>query len=275
MSRVYFVCNWGIHKYMCEYIESVSQLFDSRLIEWPQYRDNKDDIIIFIQTLPDNISESQLKRSYLLNTEQLTIQNHLNYILNASKIVSIIDYSHANITILLDQGVKAYYLPYIPNSNEIYNYKKIYDSCIVNALTLFPRRLSVVHANNKITNITDSWGKERDDYLFRHKILVNIHAGDDYKVLEEIRCNRCINNKIIVITEKSQADDYYPYKNNIIECDYDDIPKMVDEVLNNYEFYYEKLFKNFDINTINQKYMSLIDVPFQQKIPNPFHHSWG
>jgi hypothetical protein len=265
MSKIYFLYDENIYNYISEYLESISQLFDCSVVSWHEYKTNEDDILVWIERLPDNISESQLKRSYLLNIEQLTRQYWLGIILNTSKIVPIIDYSYANISILLKHGIKAYYLPYIPNNNEIYNYEKIHDCCIV-SLPIYPRRSAIVNMNNKITNIANSWGKERDDYLFRHKILVNIHVDYNFRVFEEIRCNRSIYNKMIIITEKSETDLYCPYKNNMIECDYDDIPKMVDEVLNNYEFYHQKLFGNFDIDKIKDTYISLIDVPFKQTI---------
>ena len=114
------------------------------------------------------------------------------------------------------------------------------------------RRNYIFNEIKKFTDITDlkGWGKERDDLLFKYKILVNIHFDNDYNIFEQIRCNRCIFNNIIVITETS-LDENYELKDYIIECDYNDIINKVKEVVNNYDYYYNKLFNNFNLENIN------------------------
>lgn len=63
---------------------------------------------------------------------------------------------------------------------------------------------------------------------------------------------------MIVITEKGNHD-YYELKDYFIECEYEDIVKVAKEVLANYDYYYNKLFANFDIIKIHSNHKRLID----------------
>ena len=50
-------------------------------------------------------------------------------------------------------------------------------------------------------DIVAGWGQERDQELFKHKILVNIGLSHDRMIFEALRCYRCLFNKMIVISE--------------------------------------------------------------------------
>ena len=100
--------------------------------------------------------------------------------------------------------------------------------------------------------------KTRDEHLFKHKIALNIHFNERFKIFEQMRCNRCVFNKMIVITEKSLDVDY-ELKPYIIECDYDELVDTVIDVLENYDFYYNKLFDNFNIEQIQENYLKISD----------------
>ena len=63
---------------------------------------------------------------------------------------------------------------------------------------------------------------------------------------------------MIVITEKSEDIDF-ELKEFIIECKYEDLVTTTIHVLQNYEYYYNMLFKNFDIDLIKTKYKSIGD----------------
>jgi len=254
-KKVCFVYRLDIKCIMCEYIDTISKNFN--IVESTDYNDQN---IIFahIQDIPSELTESQIEHSFLINIEQMT-NWHFDRVISYNPNICIIDYSQANIDILVSNGKlrnKIFYIPYCPNDNEIFNYEKIYDCCTIDPDT--SRRFDCI---NKIPNIDiiKGWGKERDDKLFRYKIIVNVHKHNDWQIYEEIRCNRCTFNKMIVITEKSLPDPKNPIKDHIIECNYDDIPAMVEEVRNNYEFYYNKLFGNFDIEKIKLEYAGITD----------------
>ena len=69
--------------------------------------------------------------------------------------------------------------------------------------------------------------------------------------MESIRCNRCVYNKMIVISDIREDMDSYPLKNNVIFVEYDKLTDKVIEVLNNYENYYQKLgLDTLDLNKI-------------------------
>ena len=84
-------------------------------------------------------------------------------------------------------------------------------------------------------DIISGWKKERDEKLFTYKILLNLCNEKDYKIFESLRCDRCIFNKMIVISDKK--DDMYSYylKDYIIFEDYNKIADKAIEVLNNYD----------------------------------------
>ncbi len=94
----------------------------------------------------------------------------------------------------------------------------------------------------KINNICGFNLEDRDIPLFQHKILLNIHFNENYKIYEEIRCTRCTLNNMIVITEESDNLSEYMYYDKIIEVKYDEIVDKTIEVLENYDDYYKKLF---------------------------------
>jgi len=68
---------------------------------------------------------------------------------------------------------------------------------------------------------------------------------------------------MIVITETSEDIDF-ELKEFIIECKYEDLVTTTMNVLQNYEYYYNILFKNFDIDLIKNKYKIISDEFFKQ-----------
>ena len=273
---IYMYSYSGFIKYFIDYIKSIIVNhnefvlivdYDELKIIMNNINNNK---IIFIKYIPylSDISNI-INQIYVLNTEQLSEPDNAlpmqNYITNNIK---IIDYSKANIQCLSSLNIKTniLYIPYSVNNNEIYNYDKIYDVAYVG---WFPNdiinyRTNIIN-NLKKTNIQinhiEGFDTDRDKLLFKHKILLNIHYNEKYKILEQIRCNRCIFNKVIVITEKSLDIDY-ELKNYIIECEYDKLVETTIDVLNNYTYYYNKLFSNFDIDKISKDYFKITNDTF-------------
>ena len=195
---------------------------------------------------------------YLLNTEQLSKDEWVQTLRHNP--IKIIDYSLANIQCLLQYRKDLYYLPYMVNRNEIMNYEKIYDIACIGCWT-DSYRLNITNQIPNI-NIIEGYGKERDEKLFRHKILLNVHFNERFKIFEQMRCNRCIMNKMIVISEKSLDMDF-ELKKYIIECEYCDLVSTTKKVLENYEFYYNKLFADFDIDFIEKNYKEIADKTIQ------------
>lgn len=255
---IYFICCKNKIHFFIEYIDSLQYNYKNIQIiaSLPKCIDYSSKYI-FIQNIP-NISYEILNKldCYLLNTEQLSKPEWISYLLSTN--VKILDYSLSNIECYLPYKSNIYYLPYMVNKNEIFNYDKIYNVAAVGCWDDSYR----MNITNKIQNINiiDGFGMDRDERLFKHKILLNVHFNERFKIFEQLRCNRCIFNKMIVITERSlHIND--ELKEYIIECDYDDLVSTTKHVLENYDFYYNKIFKNFDIDRIEIMYKKIND-PF-------------
>jgi hypothetical protein len=251
-----FACENKIYKYFFEYLESLKKYIKHDFLLFSNEKKviknvEKYDILIFMHNLPNFILENEnlKKKSFVINTEQITKKENFDKIKNFN--VNIIDYSYSNI-LLLEKELKinSIYFPYVINKKEIYNFEKTNGICFMGLLS--ERRLKILKELKKngidVTIIKNMYMGEQDDILFKHKILINIHYYDDYNIYESLRCDRCVFNKMIVITEKSLYDDIniFNKKNKIIIENYNDLVKKIKEIYENYEIYYNKLFCDYE-----------------------------
>lgn len=244
------------YKYFVEYVESLSYASGGRIVGYKSkaqlmkkvnFKD-KISIHVFIQTCPiySRLAKVRPKLKFLtINTEQLTSDRY-NYML--TPITG--DYSDENLKYLHQSPkiAKALLLPYQYNPKDIYNYPKNKPVCTINAKS--PRRAKMLNMLRGVkVPVKDirGFGKARDILLFKHKILVNIHFRPDYNIMEQIRINRCILNKMIVISEPSEDYANLPLSKYMIICPYNDIPKKVQYVLKNYKKVHQELFKGFKV----------------------------
>ncbi len=195
---------------------------------------------------------------YFLNTEQLSLPHHCDYIKKLHPYIQIIDYSFSNFIITNQFKKNTYYLPYSINDSEIYkNIPKTKDICMIYPGNGSVRRHNIIHLlrkNGIPVDIIKGYGRERDLQLAQYKIILNIHYHLGYKIFEEIRCNRCIYNKMIVISETSILDEQYPLKEYMIKVPYLNFVQKVKEVWKNYDKYYKELFENYDEEKIKNEY---------------------
>lgn len=234
-----FLYTRGIYVYVIEYLESLSvHIKDMKIIEYTDNIDVSDltNTYIFLQDAPQTYLNS--KNVYLLNIEQLTRVDQFVRIINSGH--NLCDYSRGNIQLL--KNVPSHYLPYQYNVKEIKNIEKTNDVIFTGYLS--EHRNEILKQIPNVNIIQSGFGEERDAVLFSHKILVNVHCVPDYNIHEQIRTTRCIFNKMIVITEKSLDDECNIMKDFMIITERENIPAMVEHVLNNYEMYYNKLFAN-------------------------------
>ena len=263
-----FIIQKNLKNIIIEYIVSIHKIINnSKLI---YYEDetiiiNKNNKYIFVGLSYTNYHKFNFENCYYINLEQLTMDGtNSNYdflkpIIDLKKIknnLKLLDYSYANVNILNKNSIESKYIPYQVNEEEIFNYEKKYD--FVTCCSWNDRIMNIYNKINE--NIKNSYsighpilyGKERDDILFRSKILVNIHHREkDYFILEEIRIIRCILNKVIVISENSLDHINFILYKYIIFVDYDKLVEKTMDVLINYDNYYNKIFKDFDINEID------------------------
>ncbi len=263
--KLIFICEQKLIHYFEDYINTFHHIFNVEIFlysnnnqiiyflnNYYDLNNNFIHIFIFLQHIIPEINQNKnnILEKYkicLLNTEQLSRKNYQNIINSYNPLIYIIDYSISNLTFIHNK-YKKIYLPYQIHHNEIKNYDKINDICMI-----YPyksqRRNNIIEklkTRGINVNIISGFLGNRDKELLKYKILLNIHYDEDYKIFEELRCNRCVYNKMIVITEKSLFDDIYLLKKHLIICNYDEIVEKVIEVLNNYDFYYNYLFQSFD-----------------------------
>ena len=261
-TKFFFIdyINSIIYTYKNNYNDEIELIEDLNDLQTKIIQNHSKDRFFFLQTVPVYLN-AQEKRIYLINTEQLSKQEWVERISNYPPNIKIIDYSLANMNYLEPYRTPIYYLPYTVNINEIMNLPKTYDICtVMGCLGDYRNHIlnQLTEKNMNLTIIENKYEMERDEILFQHKILLNIHFNERFEVFEEMRCNRCILNKMIVITQKSKTVENYgafqKLRNHIIECEYDDLVNTVIDVSNRYEEYYHKLFDNFNLEEIKQDY---------------------
>ncbi len=256
------------HFYFHDYIQSIIHYIpDTKLILYTKdnycynYIKNNNilnSIIIFIQFfIRINI---QPNTYFLLNTEQLSVKRWYDALINVyNKNINIIDFSIENIKIL---GT-GFHLPYLYNPDEnFYDSSTIkpYDVAFISTKTGFIKSKRRQHIINNLSakpwvkvRFISGFKNIRDKELAKCKLLINIHFDSNYKILETLRCYRCIYNKMIVISEDCVINDSYYLNKYIIFEKYENIIEKVLEVLQNYEKYNETVFAGFDISEIEDK----------------------
>jgi len=246
-NKTYVICKRKEYQFMEDYILSFYKYINSKIVIFDSINDipdiNNIDNYIFVQIVPDEILKKINDKNnniYLINTEQMSKINDRNKINAYPKNIKMLDYAKANMKYYDNYYVK--FLSYQINYDEIYDLPKTKDICIITGLSEYRRHIvdSIINKGYPV-DIIFGWKKERDQKLFTYKILLNISFEKDYNIFESIRCDRCIFNKMIVISDKKEDMDLYYLKDYMIFEDYDKVPDKVIEVLNNYNMYYKKL----------------------------------
>lgn len=211
------------------------------------------------------------------NVKDIHGNNYSIRILNYHNLVKsdiIIDYSLPNIHNILSNS---YFKDF--SNKHIYIYPSLYEAFVnkenrdIQILTTFiytdkPRRKTLLDniklRNLPHINISDCFEfKKLQEYLKRTKILINIRQTDIYDTFEELRVLPALLCGTIVISESVPLKNVIPYYDYIIWAKYDNLLDVVENVLNNYDYYYDKIFKepknikledlhDINYNTINQ-----------------------
>ena len=270
--NIYLVLDINLYNIIIEYCNSLKKKFlNSKILIWSndKFDINVDDIYIFFGLHYINYPIICQKNVFYINLEQLTINgkntqyNILDRVLNLSKI-NICDYSQGNINILKEYNIQSIYLPYQVNTDEIFDYDKIYNFSICcswnSRIEYIYNNICEKYKNTFSIGHPPLYGNDRDNILFKTKVLGNIHHREyDYNILEEIRITRCILNKVIVISEYSLDYEKYPLSKYIIFTEYNNMINTINNVLDNYDYYYDKIYNNFDINKIDDELYDYIN----------------
>jgi len=231
----------SIHeKYFIEFIYSIL-IFNSKTLNLNYQK------LIHFQNKNSNENEDKI---IIFNTEQLSIPEWYQNIFNLSLKYPILDYSEENIKLIKNFNLNSNCIlfPILFDKNKcLFNYKLencIYDIGFIGCLT--DRRIKILNQllnlNYKIHFIENIYDfEEKYKEIFKCKILLNLHAFDNYKIFEFARCSIPVFNSQIIISENSLDNvENSSGLNKIILskinfCSYDDIVNNTIEILNNTE----------------------------------------
>uniref|UniRef100_A0A6C0EV20 Glycosyl transferase family 1 domain-containing protein n=1 Tax=viral metagenome TaxID=1070528 RepID=A0A6C0EV20_9ZZZZ len=217
-----------------------------------------------------NIKDANDNSNYLVRIDRY---NELN---NAD---IIIDYSNPNIYNVSESrlfDIFAKKMIYIaPSLYELYFIK---ENRTINTLTTFinihePRRLALLEKTRQYkiahTNINNCFEKNDLQRLYKNtKILINIHQTDHHHTFEELRVLPALECGVIVISEHSPLSQLVPYSDFVIWENYDTILDKVNEVLTNYDYFYDLIFNKDTFKKLeeirNQNYETLSAVLLHQ-----------
>jgi len=262
--KCYIICEKGLYPVIEDYILSFYKKINGSIVIYDKPNEipkmNTNDIYIYVKNMHDE-QLSQLnnntKNVYLLNTEQLVLFDHTPRLNAYPKYIKMLDYNKANLKYY--DGYYTKFIQYQINNDEIYNYPKTKNICMMSNLTDYRTKIINEFKEKDINiDIINGWKKERDEKLFTYKIIINLGYSDKHKIFESLRCDRCIFNKMIVISDMKEDIELYNLKDYMIFENYENITNKAIEVLNNYESYYKKLgLDTLDINTLNIEPVSL------------------
>lgn len=181
---------------------------------------------------------------YLVRIDKFDYLNTLDY---------VIEYSLPNIENIRSCGKFNDYLSKVIYVSP-FLFEPNFDGNKTKVITLFDsksnlRRMSVLSQMSKLSvnydMVTDCFSNECLFELYnKTKIMVNVHQTDHHHTFEELRVLPALLNGVIIISEDVPLKEKIPYHDFIIWTDYDNIANKTLEVSNNYELYYNKIFKN-------------------------------
>ena len=210
------------------------------------------DVLYFIINKLDN----NYKKIYFINIEQMSIPSYYTKMRNIDSSINIIDYSEENIPYFSNIYHNVFlFPPYFEKNNN--NDKSIDILSIVNN----EYRLNIIDSiNYNILSLNECYNTKRNEYFSKTKIYINIHCSDQHNTMELIRLVNLIFNKVIIISQKSICSELLFLKDYIIICnDLNFIDEYISEILNNYEYYFNKIYNNFDEDKYYQYIKDNID----------------
>ncbi len=223
MEYIYIV-DGSIYNYFKEYMLS---FIKPENIKFAPYDVKVGDNIIYVQRfLGGNYKKANSMG--LLNMEQLSKRAETDYIKWTLNInhpnYKLYDYSYANAQIMKENNIDCTVLPYKYNAFEIDKLKnmvktipKKYDFAFIGAGSPSRDRfLQMLRNKGYSVNVVNGWGDERDSQIAQSKYLLNSHYREDYRVFEEIRCNRWAMAGMPVISESCLYPDTYSHLENTL-----------------------------------------------------------
>lgn len=263
MLEVVFIGVATTYFYFQDYVESLVaaskelgllcsvEVWTSSTFSFTKLRPNT--IYVFIQRIPSFILSTctfqDFPRLAVLNTEQLT-RSGWNHVIKQvhDRGITVLDYSIENVLV---SGLSRHYFVPFQDTEAPPPKPKGRGACMVWA-DGFLNRWSVFSLIPNASNII-GFGKARDDVLFEHKVLVNVHATDEYNVHEHMRTDRCVYQGMIVVTEPSVDTDKLPLRPYMVVEERSKIPARVQSILENYKAVHQQLFGRMDRSALQKQ----------------------
>ena len=209
----------------------------------------------------------QTGRIVFLNVEMLSERARMNQVISIITAgMPVLDYSLSNLTFLklymtenkIPSNVSTIYLPYQYNLRDQLQLENVdgiytYDVGIINAL---PKQDASVNSalTYRRTRLWEQlqatgwncinilgWGAARDELLKRCKVIINVHHFECFNIFEQIRCDRLVFAKKIIVSDKSMFIENYDLLGNVLWEDYDNIIPRTKEVLENFDMYNNRM----------------------------------
>jgi len=232
-----------------------------------------DYIILFqyITNYPDFYKEFKNFKLILINTEQTTnpnkkINETTQYLQKHNK-YKFIDYNKENFKYFSNYIPYNNYFVLEPNYSFIKDiHEKTIDIGIYNRETTHDKYIIKNFLPNiieKTVNMKGKFNNNRLNFISKCKIFINIHAGNKYKIGETHRLNELVSHKCIIVSQRCLKEELMYLSDYIIFCENNDLESKVLEILDNYNFYFDKIFskrKNIEIfEKINNEYINFIN----------------
>lgn len=155
----------SVFEYTEDYIYSIQSLIKCEICFYKSFHHiDLNTKYIFWVRLPSNLKiTNETNNIYLFNTEQMS-RKYDNLCENMNKIpkqIKIIDYSKENLKYF--DNYRTFFLPYQVNYNEIFNFKKSKDVCIISDSNMSKRRKYIVDKSrekNINVDVIQGFGKK-------------------------------------------------------------------------------------------------------------------
>jgi hypothetical protein len=195
--------------------------------------------------------EYNYNKIYFINIEQMSHVSYYKMISTLDNNLNVIDYSEENIK-YLEKIFNSVYLfsPFFEN-NIIDIKKKNIDLLSINNNEYRNNIIKTIKIDKKFNFLLldNCYGSSRDDYFDKTKIYLNIHCSDNHLTMELIRIVNLIMRKVIIISQPTIYKELLFFNKYIIICnDQKNFKLYIEEILNNYDKYYNKIYGNFNEN---------------------------
>ncbi|MBC7473965.1 MAG: hypothetical protein H7263_06705 [Candidatus Sericytochromatia bacterium] len=179
------------------------------------------------------------------NKKDLFINRFIPLLKNA---LDIWDYSLENVKFMNKYNLNSTLIPF--GFHEIFKTIKHADNKDIDVLfygSTHQRRWDIIEKLREKCNVKSVmgiYGYERGELISRSKVIINIHAYENLKILEQVRLFYLLSNKCFIISENSESN---PYKDGFVTLSYSQLVERTIEWLKKDEERNKVALKGFDI----------------------------